>query len=169
MEKAGIKNKRVIFAKRQPPNLKNILCRAKFCSINETICEVKKCGSNCETCKLIYEGPTIMFHNAKYKFHVQNNFNCISRNLIYVITCNQCRFQYIGCTSRDLQSRMNVHRQQIRDASLRHLKVSKHIYECSKGTFNVYPFYKMKSNNKAERETKELYFINKFNPELNVD
>ena len=30
LEKAGVKNKRVIFAKRQSPNLKNMLCRAKF-------------------------------------------------------------------------------------------------------------------------------------------
>ena len=62
---------------------------------------------------------------------------------------------------------MTVHRQQIRNETVRFLQVSKHIYDCGKGKFSVFPFYQMKTNNKIEREAKEDYFINKYKPELN--
>ena len=162
--------KQIIFAKRQPQNLKSLLSSAKYTSsTNDCVYSVNKCSINCETCKLLLEGSTVTFYNSDCIFHVKCSFTCTSKNLIYVITCSNCKNQYIGETGRDLRSRMNTHRQQIRDPNLRHLKVSKHIAQCSNGKFTVFPFYQMKVENKTQREAKEQYFIDKFKPELNVD
>lgn len=35
--------------------------------------------------------------------------NCNSFNIIYLITCNKCKVQYVGQTSRKLKDRLNDH------------------------------------------------------------
>jgi len=97
--------------------------------------------------------------------------SCTSKNIIYVISCSGCNKQYIGQTS-NLRNRITVHRQQIRDASLRKLPISKHIYSCAKHLnpmFTIFPFYQMYTPDTQSRIIKENFFINKFKPELNTD
>ena len=100
-------------------------------------------------------------------FEIRYEFTCKTKNLLYVISCSKCGKQYIGETGTELRLRMNVHRQQIRDPNLRHLKVSKHIHDCAQGEFTVSPFYKLHTDNQTIREYKEAYFIRKLHPELN--
>ena len=84
------------------------------------------------------------------------------------MTFMKCNAQYIGETGNELKTRMTVHRQQIKNAHLRHLKVSKHMFECG-SSFKVFPFYKLNSNaSTIERRLKEQYFINVFKPTLNA-
>ena len=84
------------------------------------------------------------------------------------MTCLKCNAQYIGETGNELKTRMTVHRQQIRDANLRVLKVSKHMFDCGKG-FTVFPFYKLHPNvSTVDRRNKEQYFIGLFKPTLNA-
>jgi ferredoxin len=167
MEKVMSKTK-YIHAKRQPPNLKRILTTDAFTDKQE--CHtVKTCGQNCETCKILIEGPSINFTVDHEQFIVKYNFSCTTKNVIYVIICNNYKAEYIGESGNELKTRMTVHRQQIRDSNLRTLKVSKHIYTCGKG-FSVYPFYKLHSNASAsDRRQKEYYFIKKYKPVLNAD
>ena len=75
--------------------------------------------------------------------------------------------EYIGQTGTQLKQRLNTHSEQIKHENLRVLKVSKHLYQCGRGNFKALPFYKMRTDNRFEREQKELYFINKFKPLLN--
>ena len=78
--------------------------------------------------------------------------------------------KYIGETGDILRNRMTLHRQHIRDKKYQILNVSKHISKCAKGIspeFYVVPFYKLKTENETERKTKEKYFIDLFQPELN--
>lgn len=161
----NIKDRKVVFAKRQPQNLKSLLCSAKYIEETNKIFKVTKCGQKCKTCEILQEGTFVNFNKAQVTFHVKNDFTCISTNVIYVITCS-CGYQYIGST-QNLRMRMNVHRQHLRDESLRILNVSKHIHCCSKGKFQVFPFYQMYTNDKSLREAKEQYFIDKYGPELN--
>jgi hypothetical protein len=39
--------------------------------------------------------------------------DCSSTNVIYLITCNHCRFQYVGQTGRKLRDRISEHRRAI--------------------------------------------------------
>lgn len=162
-----LKKKRVVFAKRQPPNLKGLLCRAAFSS-NQASHSVSKCGKNCETCKNIKEDSSMLITATKKIFHVKYNMNCNTRNVLYILTCEGCNKQYVGETGNELKTRMTVHRQQIRDSSTRKLAVSGHISSCGKGKFSVFPFYKMHSENTTERRIKENHFISTFKPELNA-
>lgn len=161
-------NVKIVAAKRQPANLKRLLTRAKF-STGPDIFEVKRCKANCATCRVLREGSSYVFNNIDMTFHLKSNFTCTTKNLIYALQCEHCGAQYIGETGGELRLRINVHRQQIRDDSLRHLNVSKHLFACSNGKFNVFPFYKMHHSSDIDRKTKELYFITKYKPELNKE
>ena len=159
-----LEKKQLIFAKRQPQNLRSLVCKSTFLEYEETF-EVKKCKKSCICCKYLKEGSSINFNKAGVDFKIKNNFDCNSKNVLYVITCGNCPFQYLGVTN-NLKNRLNVHRQQARDQSLRQLKVSKHLFHCGKEIFLIFPFYKL-GENKNNHVIKEQHFIDKFRPELN--
>ena len=82
---------------------------------------VKKCESNrgCLTCPVFspsnFVSSTIT--HRKHKVINPNNpifCHCGSSNLIYLITCNKCKFQYVGQTCQMLRSRISKHRNDIR-------------------------------------------------------
>ena len=43
-----------------------------------------------------------------------DTMNCSSKNIFYLITCRKCGIQYVGKTSRTLRSRMNNHRNRLK-------------------------------------------------------
>ena len=92
--------------------------------------------------------------------------NCKSGNLIYCATCPTCGENYIGQTNK-LNARVRVHKQQIKDPSVRNTPCSEHFAECGGGRFRIFPFFKMWTENEITRKAKEDYFINLLNPRLN--
>jgi hypothetical protein len=167
--KKVMKDTRIIKSRRQPPNLKKMLTTAKFSRNQMSAHKVTKCGNKrCKCCDNITESETISLENGQ-TFQVRANMNCNSSNLLYIITCNGCKKQYIGETGDILRNRMRVHRQQIRDKNTRMLNVSEHIDQCAKvfPYFSVFPFYKFTTDNVVFRHEKEQYFIRKYKPTLN--
>lgn len=158
----------MINSRRQAPNLKKILTKAKFSSghTEVTQCSDRRCG----TCSLIITGQSFIFKNSRKPFKVNFNMNCGTENLLYVLQCQGCLENYIGQTSGTLRARMRVHKQQINTPEYRQIAVSKHIAECAKNKdppFKVFPFYKILNDDKSFRDIKEQSFIKIFNPHLN--
>ena len=157
---------RVINCKRQPKNLKQILCRSKFESQNVIPC-VSSCNTpRCGTCKLIIQCSTFVFKNG-FKFTVRENMNCKSKNVIYAVVCDKCSEFYVGQTGRELRQRMTLHRQQTVNDDLRFLNVNKHIHNCANNKFKVIPIYQMHSSDVIKREIKESQLIKLLKPSLN--
>ena len=97
--------------------------------------------------------------------------SCNSQNLIYVIICPTCQEEYIGETGKGktkLRDRVRVHRQHIQQPELAILPVSKHLRNCGKGNFNIFPFFQLKTNDENLRKTYETKFIKEFRPKLNM-
>ena len=166
---AALQGTTLIKSKRQPLNLKKLLTRAKFVRTQSLENKVTKCNrSNCSLCQHIIENTFIKFGNKK--FYVNESMSCDVKNVIYAITCNGCREQYIGQTGDKLRTRRTVHAQQIRDPSTRQIPLSKHLDECSNSEpkFEMFPFYKLKTESTAARLIKEKHFIEKFRPKLNA-
>ena len=157
----------LINSRRQPKNLKRILTRAKFVT-EEIECGTSKCGNKrCGTCPLILETNTFNFNAIDSPFTIKGKLNCTAKNVIYVIQCSGCHYQYIGQTN-DLRKRVTLHKQHIRDSNLGKLKVSRHIDACAVGKeppFRICPL--ITKQNQKERELLENYFIQKYSPELN--
>ena len=77
--------------------------------------KIQKCGArNCRTCPYLEETNFFQCssNNKKY-FPVTNGepfLNCKTENLVYLMKCKLCGFQYIGETKNRLHIRFNGHR-----------------------------------------------------------
>ena len=160
------RNKTLINCTRQAPNLERILCKSKFIYEKQTY-KSSKCGKNCYCCPYILESSTYKFKKVKKDFYIKTNFNCETANLIYVIICSGCTEEYIGETGCILKERVNIYRQHIKQPEYQQIKAEEHLRLCGKGQFSIFPFFKIKENNKFLRKAYETYFINKYEPVLN--
>ena len=156
----------VFDCKRQPSNLKRLLCSSNF-STNKPTFKTTKCGKCCFCCDYIIEAELFKLKNWHQSFVLKFYFNCETPNLIYVIICNGCNKEYIGQTGGQLKERLSIYRQHIRQPEYKKIEVEKHLGTCGKRIFKIFPFFKMKENNKILRECYEDHFIKKFKPELN--
>ena len=150
-------NVKFIHSKRQPKNLR-ILCTWKMTTSQKSVTKCK--DSRCGTCPYLKLGPLFNFRGKE--FHVNSNMPCNSRNLIYVITRAGCNKFYIGETGTSLRARIRVHKQHIHVPEYRKIKLSEHINVRGHGQFQVFPFYKLLSDNVLQRREKEKIFYSTF-------
>ena len=170
----------LINSKRQPPNIKQMLTKARFVSNTENLptyntdnnFKVRKCNNKrCGTCSLIFECNKIKFKNSEKPFIIKTKMDCTAMNIIYLIRCTGCDNEYIGETS-NLPARVRIHKQQTLDQRLRHLYVNHHIAHGTIGKstlFQIIPVFSINRDDKTYREEIEQHFIKKFRPELNRD
>lgn len=158
----------LILSSRQPPNLKNLLTRAKFCSNEQG--GVNKCSSpRCKLCNIIIIGNSYFFKNVDINFKILTAMTCDVLNCVYVLECGGCGKYYIGETN-NFRLRTNLHRDHASKNT--GLDVSRHIFKCTRdnfcaNNFRIMPFYKVKNDDCDLRRDMEAYFINKLKPDLN--
>lgn len=95
-------------------NLKQLLVRSRLPS--DKMGAFRGCGNQkCKTCK-IYAHDTDIFQSSTTgsKFSIASDLTCSSSNIVYLITCNKCKKQYVGETGRTLRERMTDHRSAIK-------------------------------------------------------
>lgn len=69
-----------------------------------------KCGTpRCGMCKYLIQGNEVTSCVTKKKFCIKQYLNCNTRHVVYVMTCNSCHIQYVGCTTRMFKERMREH------------------------------------------------------------
>ena len=159
---------RFINSKRQPPNLKKILTRAKFTSKplepGTSKCKDPRCG----TCPLILTTTSITFNKFPNRpFIIHSKMDCGIKNVIYLIQCPKCNKEYIGQTN-NLRKRVTIHKQQIQDPNLRKLSVSKHLHSCNPNPnlpFHICPL--VPKEDETARKILENHLIRTYRPDLN--
>ena len=122
-------------------------------------------GKTCHLCTIIIEASQFQFKNLKTLFYIKTTLDCNSKNVIYVLFCEDCGDEYIGQTI-NLRNRVIVHRQQAKNNS-NFIPASKHFNNCAKKLpyFKVIPFYQCKEEC---LKVKEAFFIDKLRPQLNA-
>lgn len=159
-----LKNYKFINSKRQPKNLRRILCKSSF--QQHSSYSVNKCNDpRCGTCQYIKVGNSFKFGNKD--FIINADMSCASKNVIYNITCSGCKEFYIGETGTTLRTRIRIHKQHVNQPEYRKIKLSEHLDICGHGQFSVFPFYKLYTDNPIERREKEKHFIKSLKPSLN--
>ena len=151
---------------RQAPNLERLLCKSKFMPVEEHF-HVNFCGKNCICCPYLLKAPSYLFKRMSKDFFRKNNFNCESRNLIYVVICQGCQEEHISETGCLVKERISVYRHHIRQPQYQQIKVEEHLRFSSSGEFQMFPFLQIKQENKLLRKAYEDYFIDRFKPLLN--
>ena len=157
---------------RQPKSLLRLLNK----NDKKTITGITKCNEpRCGSCDTLRTGKDIIFRrdNVDKIFHIKDNLNCLSKNVIYALWCLGCEKYYIGQTGDMFCRRLTLHRQHINKPEYAILHVSKHISRCcmnSNKKFEASPILSLPPwYNKLQRERKENDLISLLRPELNIN
>ena len=99
-------------------SLRNQLVRAKVPSFErETGC--KHCDSKlCLTCNNLSSTDTFKSTNTGEEFKINHEFNCNSKNVIYLFSCKVCGIQYVGQTRDRFRLRWNNYKSEARRMKL---------------------------------------------------
>ena len=86
------------------------------CVTSVNVCDSRRCLC----CKSLDTNTVFKSFSTGRRFilNYQDNFDCKSRNVIYLITCRSCGVQYVGQTKQPLHCRLNGHRQSIKKNKL---------------------------------------------------
>ena len=169
--------RKIIAARRQPPNLKSLLFRPRFEGQSQPPGSVRPCrqvkekrkGQPCKSCDTINECTSFHFHGSNEPFEIRWHFTCDTMNVLYALTCPTCGLNYIGQTERSVRDRNGDYRRAISDKKYHTQGVHEHLATCGKGTFTMTPFFKITNTNRGHQTILqyELYFIQKYKPALN--
>ena len=129
--------------------------------------KVIKCGKNCIFCQYIKEGESLKLKNGMI-VTTNGDFECGSRNVLYIATCAGCGESYLGETGDKLLTRWTVHRQQAKLEPINApVQADVHFRLCGKNNYTVFPFFRPRINDINLRRRYEERFIKKFRPKLN--
>ena len=85
------------------------LAHLRSSTISITSCQHPRCM----TCRMhLLCSPTFKSNYPRNRtlYHIRHSFSCKSTNIVNLITCTKCRKQYVGCTTKQLNTRINHHR-----------------------------------------------------------
>ena len=156
-----------IVAYRRPKNLRDLLIRAKLPSSsrpNRKIPGMKKCRYNCDICQFINVGKEVKATSNNTRVKLEDGCDCLTRNIVYCITCNKCGKQYIGESEKTLRERTKQHIGYIRNKMMEKT-TGEHFnsYGHSLSDMKVTVLEKIRSSDPMMRKQKEKEFILKFN------
>ena len=143
---SGFHNIRLIENKRQSPNFKKLLTKAKFGGVllGTFNCSDKKC----ECCNYLFINDHYTFKKVQITFKLKNRFTCDNFNIIYVVICGTCKEECIGQTGKrkpKLRDRVRVYCQHIRQLQYEQFKAEGHSRVCGNGEFRIFPLLQMGS------------------------
>ena len=117
----------------------------------------------CTHCKSINESTEFTSSSTSEIFSLKNDFDCTSKNIIYLITCKRCNSQYVGQTHQKVSKIMNSHRFDIFHRPDSFTNVSLHFSE-NGHTANDFSFAHIeKVDAEWPRLSKETYWLHRLN------
>ena len=130
--------------------------------------KVSKCNDGCILCReYLHVGQELTLKDGSI-VKPNSNFDCMSRNLLYLAECSGCQEVYLGETGDQLNNRFTVHRQQSKvGAQLQPVKADQHFRVCGNDSYKVFPFLKPKKNCTIYRRLLESSLVKKLQPVLN--
>lgn len=107
----------IIPAFRRRKNLKELLAPSKShssASENSFIEDVPgcfKCDKKCDLCQnYLKESNTFSSFETGKSYRIRQKLTCTSSHLIYLISCNKCKLQYVGSTATAFKTRFRNHK-----------------------------------------------------------
>ena len=70
-----------------------------------------KCKGKCDLCKnFLVESDYFSSTSTSRKYFIRQHVHCKSKNVVYLITCNKCKIQYVGSTTNEFKVRFRNHK-----------------------------------------------------------
>ena len=111
-ETIHIYRKRPSITYRRPKNLRDFLVHPDIMRPPRIIGS-KPCQSPCVTCPFMDTTDIFQSSSTRITYHIKQDINCQSYNLVYLIQCSKCKIQYVGQSSQTLNKRIIQHRSDI--------------------------------------------------------
>ena len=131
----GAKNFRVAY-KRSGKNIKEWIASPTINTrenLNDPLFECNDCEKNCVDCAYLKnKGSYFRSTSLNRCFKIRQNVNCLTNNVIYLVTCKKCKIQGVGET-RDFKKRMANYRSCIRNGRIT-CNIDKHFVESNNHT-----------------------------------
>ena len=153
-----------LVAYHHPPNLRDLLVREAFKQQREMYKGNSPCTPckhpHCKTCIHIKTGITISSTITGTRFCVKATACCGTSNVVYLIECRQCAFQYVGETGNALHVRLTGHRSEINHRRIKK-PVAKHfsLPDYSMDNLKVMVIEKIHREDSEYRKWKESCWI----------
>ena len=157
-----------LVAYKRPPNIKDKIVRAKVPPLaprrpSRNKPGMKKC-QKCSICPFVENGSSVKSTSTNHTIDINTSVNCQSRNIIYCITCLNCRMQYVGESERSLQDRFSelrgyVTHQNLTKATGYHFNLPGH----SVSDMRVTILEKIHSGDPLVRKEREELYIRQLN------
>lgn len=135
---------------------------AKLPILQYTTPRITSCGHpKCATCSqhLLVTSTFQDSHRKPTAYRIRHSMSCKSTNVIYLITCNKCKKQYVGNTSKQLNTRINHHRSNILNKRSTYIAQHFNLPDHSLSDLRVKPIDKV---TETENSTKELLCLENF-------
>lgn len=92
-------------------------------------------------------------------YRIRHQLSCTSTNIIYLITCRKCKKQYVGYTTKQLNTRINHHRSNILNKWPIYISQHFNLPDHSLSDLNVQPIDKA---TETDNTTEELHKLEHF-------
>ena len=129
-----------------------------------TSCEDKRC----KTCKARNFGKSFNSSSTGICYNINQEMNCKTKNVYYLLTCESCDDQYVGETKRQLNYRIKSHNSDIR-LKKNGLPIVKHFEKCSPANFNVTAIEKCRSRDSYIRKARECFCCKLLQPKIDAE
>lgn len=164
------KDYKIVIAYKNSKNLKNFLVRSRMKSgtiSNKPIgAGFKFCTkATCQTCRdHAIKSKQFKSETNESKFNIRQKLSCNSSNLIYLITCQKCKLQYVGETGRTLHQRLTNHRSDIKTHKKTSIGIHFNTINHSLRDLKIVPIEGLSTNKGTNfRKSREKFWQQKLN------
>ena len=110
---------------KQPQNVGSFAIRAKHWKVPTSGDDTTQPGCfrlhqphSCVCCSMMEEhSKSFTSTKTERKYTINRRYNCLSSWVLYVVTCQTCRIQYVGQTTQEMRKRHYGHRSDVRSGT----------------------------------------------------
>jgi hypothetical protein len=118
------------------------------------------CGRNCQVCPFMKYAESVISLDGKETIKIVGQNSCRTTNVVYLLICNKCGFQYGGQTETRFSVRFASHKWQSRQSGY---ALNDHFLKTGHCIEDFGAFVLKKFQTGPEREVFECFLIKKFN------
>ena len=123
--------------------------------------------SRCACCKTYgFFTQNIVSTTTGERVSIRENTTCQTSNVVYLVTCEKCKEQYVGETGNCIRLRANQHRSDIQTGH-KNIPTVRHFRACGLKYFKLTELEGVRNSDVAIRRARESFWINKLKPVIN--
>ena len=109
--------------------LSSYLVTEKLYPLEKSVGSFKCNGKRCQVCINVTESNTFSSSVDKKEYVINHSFNCNDKCIIYLLTCNKCKMQYLGKTVDDFRLRWSNYKDNNRKYLRKESCMQQHLFE----------------------------------------